>query len=105
MMNTEIFLLGLLIVSTFTSLVTEGIKQLLSEHNIPYYANTLVAVVSIVLSVAISAGYIVASGIEFTDRTAVAVISLVVLSWVCAMVGYDKVIQTIYQIKNPKKEG
>lgn len=105
MINMEIFLLGLLITSTFTSLVTEGIKTVLSEHNRTYYANTLVGVVSIVLSVIIAVGYMILSGIAFTTNAVIVIIALVILSWLCAMVGYDKVIQAIYQIKNPTKEG
>lgn len=105
MINLEIFLLGLLIVSTFTSLVTEGVKKILSEHNVAYYANTLVAVVSIVLSVIIAVGYMILTGIAFDANVFVVVIAMIILSWLCAMVGYDKVIQAICQIKNPTKEG
>lgn len=105
MINVETFLLGLLITSTFTSLVTEGVKKILSEHNVIYYANSLVALVSIVLSVIIAVGYMILSGVALTPNIAVVMIALVVLSWLCAMVGYDKVIQAICQIKNPTKEG
>lgn len=105
MINLETFLLGLLITSTFTSLVTEGVKKILSEHNVAYYANSLVAIVSVVLSVLIAVGYMILSGIAFTSNVVIVIISLVILSWLCAMVGYDKVIQAICQIKNPTKEG
>lgn len=105
MINLEIFLLGLLIVSTFTSLVTEGVKKILSEHNVTYYANTLVAIVSVVLSVFIAIGYMILTGVTFNTNVLVVIIAMIILSWLCAMVGYDKVIQALYQIKNPTKEG
>ena len=105
MISLEVFLLGLLITSTFTSLVTEGVKKLLAERNIDYYANTLVAIVSVVLATAISVGYMVLTGITCTMQTVIVVLALVIMSWLCAMVGYDKVIQAISQINNPKKEG
>lgn len=105
MISLEVFLLGLLISSTFTSLVTEGVKKLLTERNIDYYANTLVAIVSVVLSTAISVGYMVLTGVACSMQIIVVVLALVIMSWLCAMVGYDKVIQAICQINNPKKEG
>lgn len=105
MISLEVFLLGLLITSTFTSLVTEGVKKLMAERNIEYYANTLVAIISVVLSAVISIGYIIVTGLACTAQVIVVVIALVILSWLCAMVGYDKVIQAICQLNNPKKEG
>ena len=104
MISMETFLFGLMIISALTSLVTEGVKKLLAERNITYYANTLVAIVSVVLSVAISIGYIVLAGMTFTSQTVVYTVALVVLSWLCAMVGYDKVIQAISQFKTTSEE-
>ena len=40
-MNFEIFLLGLLIVSTLTGLFTEAIKAWLQERGKKYYSNAL----------------------------------------------------------------
>ena len=37
-----------------------------------------------------------------TDKMAVMLIALVLLSWLCAMVGYDKVMQAITQVKTNK---
>ena len=105
MINLETFLLGLLIISTFTSLVTEGVKKMLSEHNVTYYANTLVAIISVVLSVIIAVGYMILTGVTFNSNILVVVVAMIILSWLCAMVGYDKVVQALYQIKNPTKEG
>ena len=104
MITFEVFLLGLLIVSTFTSLVTEAVKKLLQEYEVACGANTLVAIVSTVLSTAVSLGYVFLAGIPFTTQIIVCVIALIFLSWLCAMVGYDKVIQIITQINKPGKE-
>ena len=97
MINFEIFLIGLLIVSTFTSLVTEAVKKLLQEFHINYGANTLAAIVSAVLSTGVGVGYVFAAGIAFTAQVIVCIIALIFLSWLCAMVGYDKVVQVISQ--------
>lgn len=103
MINIEVLMLGLLIISTLTGLVTEAVKSILVEHNVTYRANTLVGLVSLVLSVAISVGYVVITGIGFTSQIIVCVIGLVFMSWLCAMVGYDKVIQAISQFKTTKE--
>ena len=99
MVNFEIFLFGLLITSTLTGLVTEAVKKILVEHNREYRANTLAGIVALILSAAIGAAYVVLTGTVFTTQVAVYLIMHVVMSWLCAMVGYDKVIQTISQFK------
>lgn len=103
MINLEIFLTGLLIVSAFTGIVTEAIKKVLSELNVKYYANTLAGIVAAVLGAALGAGYVIITGMAFTLQTLVCIVTLVFLSWLCAMVGYDKIIQVISQVKTSKK--
>lgn len=103
MVNFEIFLFGLLITSTLTGLVTEAVKKLLTEHNISYRANTLAGIVALFLSAAIGAGYVILSGTTFSSQVIVCIIAHVFMSWLCAMVGYDKVIQTISQFKTNNK--
>ena len=103
-MKFEIFLLGLLIVSTFTSLATEAVKILLKENKIGYRANTLAAIVSTILSAAVGVCYVLVTGIAFTTQIVVCIIALIFLSWLCAMVGYDKVIQVFGQFNKPGKE-
>jgi microcompartment protein CcmK/EutM len=88
----DIFLLGLMAVSTLTGLVTEAVKKILMEHNINYRANTVAAIVSAVLSVGVSIGYLVLMSIGFSAQIVVCIVALVFMSWLCAMVGYDKVI-------------
>lgn len=98
-MSVEMFLLMLLIVSVFTGLFTEAIKKALAEHNKNYYANTLAGAVSVVLSLAVGAGYLILTETQINEKMAVVLIALVLLSWLSAMVGYDKVIQVISQFK------
>ena len=81
MIPFEIFLLGALIVSTVTGLVTEALKKILIEHKWNYHANTLAGAVAIVQMVV-----------------------LVFISWLCSMVGYDKVVQAIKQFKMDGKD-
>lgn len=104
MVNFETFLMGLLIVSTLTGLVTEAVKKLIAERNATYRANTIAGLVSLVLSAAVGTGYILLSGVGFTTPIIIYLIALIFMSWLCAMVGYDKVIQTISQFKTYGKE-
>lgn len=104
MVNFEIFLLGMLITSTLTSLVTEAVKKILTEHNKTFPSNTLVGLISLILSAAIGTGYIIVTGTNFTATIAVYLVVLIFASWLCAMVGYDKVIQAIGQFNTNNKE-
>lgn len=104
MISLEIFLFALLIASTLTGLVTEAVKNVLAEHNMNYYTNTIAGLVSLVISAAIGIGYIILKNTGFTMQTIVYLIALVFMSWLCAMVGYDKVVQAISQFKTYGKD-
>lgn len=99
MISVQIFMLGLLMVSTLTGLVTEAVKTILTEHGKTYYANTLAGVVATVLSITVAIGYILLNDIGFNAQSIIYTVALTFLSWLCSMVGYDKVVQTIKQFK------
>jgi hypothetical protein len=101
-MTFEIFLLGVLIVSTLTGLATEAVKNWFTERKKSYYANALAGYISIGLSIAVGAAYIVLTKTAINAQMAVYLIALIFLSWLSAMVGYDKVIQAISQFKEEK---
>lgn len=104
MINFEVFLLGMILVSMFTGLTTEAVKTVLTARNVHCNANILSGVVAAVLSVAVGVGYAVLFNVSFTSQTIVCIVALVFLSWLCAMVGYDKVIQVISQFKTTGKD-
>lgn len=104
MIDLHVFMIGVLIASTLTSLATEAIKKLLAEHNKNYHANTLAGLMSMVISIAIGVGYMLISNIAFSVQAIVYLVMLVFISWLCAMVGYDKVVQAISQFKTAKNE-
>lgn len=99
MITFETFLMGLLVISTLTSLVTEAIKKILNTKMVNYDSNILAGISAAGLSVMVGVGYIVMTGIAFTAQIAVTIIALVFMSWLCAMVGYDKVVQVITSFK------
>ena len=99
MVTFDVFSTGLLLTSTLTGLVTEAVKNMLNEHNVTYQSNMLAGVVSLILSSMIGVGYIVMNEIAFTAQIVVYIVGLIFMSWLCAMVGYDKVIQAVGQFK------
>ena len=101
-MSVELFLLAMMAVSVMTGLFTEGIKKALEDFGRPYKANILAGCVAIALAALVSAGYIIITETAFNEKMAVYLIALILLSWLCAMVGYDKVIQGIAQIRKEK---
>ncbi|HCL01854.1 MAG TPA: aminopeptidase [Lachnoclostridium phytofermentans] len=102
-MKFEIFLMLLLVVSVLTSLFVEGIKKLLDERGKTYYSNMLAGITSIVLSVFVGFAYVILVQVALNIQMAVYLIALILLSWLCSMVGYDKVLQAITQIRGGKK--
>lgn len=95
---------GLLIVSVVTNLTVEGIKKLLNETNIKYSANVLAAIVSVLLSCAVSVCYLIMTDTVFTLKIGVEVIVLMYLGFLVSTVGYDKVVQMIMQINTSKED-
>ena len=98
-MTFEVFMAMLFIVSVFTSLFTEGIKKWLQNRQKTYSANALAGYVAIVLSIAVFIGYVIVIGATLNAKLAVCLFALMLLSWLSAMVGYDKVVQAINQVK------
>lgn len=98
-MELNVFLILLLAVSLLTGLVTEGIKKPMDEAGRVYRSNLIAGAVAIILSVAIDAAYVIITETALNDKLAVYLIALVLLSWLSSMLGYDKVKQTILQIK------
>lgn len=90
-----------MLVSILTGLVTEGVKKLLEEAEETYRANLLAGGVAVALSLLAGAGYTILMDAQINSKMAVWLIALVLLSWLSAMVGYDKVIQAIAQLRIP----
>lgn len=94
----EVFLFLLLITSVMTSLFVEGIKKMLGDKY-KFSSNVLAGIVAIVVGIVVGVFYIILAEITFNAQMVVYFITLVALSWLCAMVGYDKVVQAITQLK------
>lgn len=104
-MTFDLFMLGLMVVSTLTGLTTEAMKATFNEHGLKYCANTMAGICATVISILVGIFYVMFTGTAITAQVIILLIVLVLMSWLCAMVGYDKVIQSLNQFKNINKEG
>lgn len=85
----------LLICSTLTGLIVEAIKKMFKVSSL----NILAAIVSAIVGIVVSIGYIELYKIAFDTNAVLFIVGIVVLSWLSSMLGYDKVMQTLSQIK------
>lgn len=103
-MTIEMFIIGLSVCSAFTILCTEAVKKMLKEAKKKYHANLLAAVCSVAVALIASVAYIVITDTTVNPAVITEIILLTIMSWLCAMVGHDKVRQTIDQFIVPTKE-
>ena len=95
-MSSGFLISALAIISGLTSLTVEAIKKILGDRK--YSSNLLAAIVAVILTVAVSAGYLVYFSISLTPQIVVIIIALVFLAFLASTVGYDKVVQLFKQI-------
>lgn len=84
----------LMVCSILTGLIVEAIKKMF----VVSMPNILAAVVSVIVGSFISIGYIMYNSIAIDINAVLYIVSTIVLSWLSAMLGYDKVMQTLSQI-------
>lgn len=94
---------ALLAVSLLTNLTVEGIKKLLDGTNAKYSSNILAAILSTILSGAVCVIYLVMNDIGFSVKIGVEIAVLMYLGFLVSTVGYDKVIQTLKQLRANKE--
>ena len=102
-MTVEIFLMMLFACSILTTLTVEAIKKMFTDGE-SRKANIVAAVVAIVLAVAIAIIYAIMFTVTVNAQYIAMIIVLCFLSWLCAMLGYDKVVQAIAQITGKSKK-
>lgn len=96
-MTLHVFLMMLLACSILTTLTVEGIKKMFMDGE-SRKANIIAAVVAIVLAILIGVLYAILCAVTVDIQFIATIVVLCFLSWLCAMVGYDKVVQAIHQI-------
>lgn len=101
-MTLTLFIALLVILAVCVSLITEAVKKFLDDAGIKYSANIVVLIVAVIVGAGGTALMYLFMGIAFTPPNIVCMVLMAVAVWVGAMVGYDKVIQMIEQLKNLK---
>ena len=101
-MDLSFLTTALIAVSLLTNLTVEGLKKLMDERGMSYSSNLLAAVTSVIIAAAIFGGYMIMNDIAFTIKIAVQIVVLMYLAFLSSTVGYDKIIQTLKQIKETK---
>ena len=96
-MTIVLFMTLLVILSVAVSLCTEAVKQLLADKK--YSANLVVLIVSVIVGLGGTAFTYVCVGVPFTFANIISMLLMAVAVWVGAMVGYDKVLQMVEQLK------
>lgn len=98
-MTFEKFLVLLFIASVVTSLLTEAIKIFLDSLKVKYASNIVVLVVSVLVGGLGTACYYALCCIEWTAANSVYLVLMIIANWLCSMLGYDKVMQAITQLR------
>lgn len=93
-MTVAAFTTILMIISSLTSLFTEGIKNI-TEVKAP---NVVAIIVSLVLSVLVGITYPIIYNVNMDTQYIVLMVWECILASLCSMVGYDKVIGIIKQL-------
>lgn len=100
-MNITMFLILLSSFSIISSLVTEGIKNIVSDKvNLSY--NLVALVIALIVGGGGTAVYYQLNAVPFTVNNIIYMILMGLASGLVSMVGFDKVKQAIIQITNKK---
>ncbi len=83
-----------------TSLITEAVKRTITDKKPTITA----AIVSVVTGVGVPIGYLILNHLPITAQDIVYIVAMVVLTWVGACVGYDKLKEVLNQLVNKGKE-
>lgn len=102
MMTVEVFLTLLVILSTVTSLITTKVKDLLDSANKTYSSNVIVFIVAAVVGGFGTCAFYFINEYNWNPFNITCIFGMIVSNALGAMIGYDKVIQTIKQMKELK---
>lgn len=101
-MTIELFLIILSILSVITSLFTEAAKKALDSLGVKYASNIVVLIVAVVVGGVGTSVFYLWNNFAFDTLHVICIFLMICANWLCAMLGYDKVMQAIAQIKAGK---
>ena len=90
----------LALISVLTALTTECVKTFLKKAEKPYISNIIAAVIAVILSGVVCVAYpVIMQTAELNAQLIFKAVIMAFFSILCATLGYDKVIQSLKQIK------
>lgn len=98
-MTVALFIMLLTAFAAITGICTEGVKKMLDEAGVKYASNVVAFVIACIVGIGGTAIYYVLAGVAFTSVNVICMILMGLATAIGAMVGYDKVIQTIKQFQ------
>lgn len=98
-MSSEFLIYALAGIAGLTSLTVQALKKLLDEKEAKYSSNLLAVIVSVILTAAVSWGYVIYNAVEVTPQVVITMVALMYLSFLSATVGFDKIKQLVDQLK------
>ena len=98
-MTTSLFVTLLTVFSAVTSICTEAFKKILDDMGVQYSSNMLAFIIACFVGILGTAASYVLCSIDFSAINIVCMLLMGVATSIGATVGYDKVMQTISQIK------
>ena len=98
-MTFEIFIVLLAVFSVFTSLISEAVKLFLESLKINYASNLSVLGASVFVGGIGTVCAYLFMAIHFSTVNIVCIFLMILANWLVAMLGYDKVVQAITQLK------
>lgn len=102
-MTMEVFLTLLTVCAIVTGWLVEAIKKFLNSLKVKYVTNVVVLIVSVITGGGVSAIYYILNQTTLEHSPVIFAIVMIVVNWLVAMLGYDKIVQTIQQFKNKTK--
>lgn len=100
-----------LFISIFTigamaaALLTEAVKKAFQEAGAKYSANRIALINAAIIGGFGTASAYILLGIAWTIQSIISLVLIVVLVWIGAMIGYDKIVQMLAQIRSITKGG
>lgn len=101
-MTLYLFMTLIVILAICVSLITEAVKKFLDDAGVKYSSNLIVLIVSVIVGAGGTALMYLYLGIAFTPPNIICMVLMAIAVWVGAMIGYDKVLQMLEQLKNLK---
>ena len=103
-MTFEVFLMLLAAFSILTSLFVEAVKMLLDSLKVGYASNILVLCLAALVGGIGTAFFYIWNSYAWTPTNIICIFLMICANWLVAMLGYDKVMQSITQMKGGKHD-